>query len=109
MEGKIDSHLADERLSNRRNGRSQRTVKSTFGSYELETPRDRAGNFEPQIVKKHQTTISDEIEAKILSLRGLGMSYQDIAGHVEELYGFQVSTATISTITDKIIDTVKQW
>jgi transposase-like protein len=109
LEGEIDSHLADEVLSNRRNGKSRKTVKSTSGSFELETPRDRAGNFEPQIVKKHQTTISDEIETKILSLYGLGMSYQDIAGHVKELYGIQVSTATISTITDKIIDAVKQW
>ena len=109
LEGEIDSHLADEVLSNRRNGKSRKTVKSTSGSFELETPRDRAGNFEPQIVKKHQTTISDEIETKILSLYGLGMGYQDIAGHVKELYGIQVSTATISTITDKIIDAVKQW
>jgi putative transposase len=109
LEGEIDSHLADEVLANRRNGKSKKTVKSTSGSFELETPRDRAGSFEPQIVKKHQTTISDEIETKILSLYGLGMSYQDIAGHVKELYGIQVSTATISTITDKIIDAVKQW
>ncbi len=109
LEGEIDSHLADEVLGNRRNGKSKKTVKSTSGSFELETPRDRAGSFEPQIVKKHQTTISDEIETKILSLYGLGMSYQDIAGHVKELYGIQISTATISTITDKIIDAVKQW
>ena len=109
LEGEIDSHLADEVLANRRNGKSKKTVKSTSGSFELETPRDRAGSFEPQIVKKHQTTISDEIESKILSLYGLGMSYQDIAGHVKELYGIQVSTATISTITDKIIEAVKEW
>ena len=109
LEGEINSHLADEVLANRRNGKSKKTVKSTSGSFELETPRDRAGSFEPQLVKKHQTTISDEIETKILSLYGLGMSYQDIAGHVKELYGIQVSTATISAITDKIIETVKQW
>ena len=75
LEGEIDSHLADEVLANRRNGKSKKTVKSTSGSFELETPRDRSGSFEPQLVKKHQTTISDEIETKILSLYGLGMSY----------------------------------
>ena len=109
LEGEIDSYLADEMQANRRNGKTKKTIKSTSGSFELETPRDRAGSFEPQIVKKHQTTISDEIETKILSLYGLGMSYQDIAGHVKELYGIQVSAATISSLTDKIIDAVKQW
>ncbi|MFW2308274.1 transposase, partial [Aliarcobacter butzleri] len=77
------------------------------GNFELETPRDRNGTFEPQIVKKHQTTISNEIEEKILSMYGLGMSYTDISSHIEEIYQVSISTATISTITDKIIDKVK--
>jgi hypothetical protein len=59
--------------------------KSTAGEFELATPRDREGNFEPQIVKKHQTTISDEIEEKILSMYALGMSYKDIKSHIEEI------------------------
>ena len=109
LEGELDSHLADEVAGNRRNGKSKKTVKSTSGEFELETPRDRAGTFEPKLVKKHQRTVSDEIEAKILSMFGLGMSYADIAGHVQELYGITVSTATISTITDKLIDEVKAW
>ena len=109
LEGELDSHLADEVAGNRRNGKSKKTVKSTSGEFELETPRDRAGTFEPKLVKKHQRTVSDEIEGKILSMFGLGMSYADIAGHVQELYGISVSTATISTITDKLIDEVKAW
>lgn len=109
LEGELDSHLADEVSGNRRNGKSKKTVKSTSGEFELETPRDRAGTFEPKRVKKHQRTVSDEIEAKILSMFGLGMSYADIAGHVQELYGITVSTATISTITDKLVDEVKAW
>ena len=109
LEGELDSHLADDVAGNRRNGKSKKKVKSTSGEFELETPRDRAGTFEPKLVKKHQRTVSDEIEAKILSMFGLGMSYSDIAGHVEELYGISVSTATISTITDKLIDEVKAW
>jgi len=109
LEGELDSHLAEDVSGNRRNGKSKKQVKSTSGQFELETPRDRAGTFEPKLVKKHQRTVSDEIETKILSMFGLGMSYADIAGHVQELYGISVSTATISTITDKLIDEVKAW
>jgi len=109
LEAELDSHLADELAENRRNGKSRKTVKSTSGNFELETPRDRAGTFEPKLVKKHQRTVSDEIETKILSMYGLGMSYADIAGHVEEMYGISVSTAAISTITDKLIAEVKAW
>ena len=109
LEGELDSHLADDVAGNRRNGKSKKKVRSTSGEFELETPRDRAGTFEPKLVKKHQRTVSGEIEAKILSMFGLGMSYADIAGHVEELYGISVSTATISTITDKLIGEVKAW
>lgn len=109
LAGELESHLANDVVPNRKNGKSRKKVKSTSGSFELETPRDRAGTFEPQLVKKYQTTVSDEIEAKILSMYGLGMSYQDIAGHVEDLYGIKVSKATLSAITDKIIDEVKAW
>lgn len=109
LEGELDSHLADDVAGNRRNGKSKKKVKSTSGEFELDTPRDRAGTFEPKLVKKRQRTVSDEIEAKILSMFGLGMSYADIAGHVQELYGISVSTATISTITDRLIDEVKAW
>ena len=109
LEGELESHLADDVSGNRRNVKTKKTVKSSSGAFELETPRDRAGTFEPKLVKKHQRTVSDEIETKILSMFGLGMSYADIAGHVEEMYGISVSTATISTITDKLIDEVKAW
>ena len=83
LEAEIYFHIADDVLSgkrNRRNGYNRKTIKGTSdGSFELETPRDRNGTFEAQIVKKHQTTISDEIEEKILSMYGLGMSYKDIS------------------------------
>jgi transposase-like protein len=109
LEAELDSHLAEELAENRKNGKSRKTVKSSSGAFELETPRDRAGTFEPKLVKKHQRTVSDEIETKILSMYGVGMSYTDIAGHVEEMYGISISTAAISTITDKLIDEVKAW
>ncbi|WP_410965836.1 transposase, partial [Salmonella sp. SAL4438] len=77
--------------------------------FELTTPRDRNGTFEPQLVKKHQTTLSDEIERKIIRLFALGMSYQDISREIEDLYAFSVSTAIISAVTDKVIPELKQW
>lgn len=112
LEAEINSHLNSrdsESKPNRRNGYNKKTIKSSSGSFELSTPRDRNGEFEPQIVKKHQTTISDEIEGKILSMYGLGMSYQDISSHITELYGISVSPGAISEITDKIIGKVKEW
>ena len=113
LEAEIESHIANDVLdgkSNRRNGYNKKTIKGTSdGSFELETPRDRNGTYEPQLVKKHQTTISDEIEEKILSMYGLGMSYRDISSHVEDIYQISISTATISAITDKIITKVKEW
>ncbi|WP_044418611.1 IS256 family transposase [Halarcobacter anaerophilus] len=113
LEAEVESHIANDVLSgrrNRKNGVNKKTIKGlSDGSFELETPRDRNGTFEPQIVKKHQTTISNEIEEKILSMYGLGMSYSDISSHLEEIYQVSISTATISTITDKIIDRVKAW
>ncbi|AGR76935.1 transposase, IS256 family [Aliarcobacter butzleri 7h1h] len=113
LEAEVESHIANDVLSgtrNRKNGVNKKTIKDlSNGSFELETPRDRNGTFEPQIVKKHQTTISNEIEEKILSMYGLGMSYTDISSHIEEIYQISISTATISTITDKIIDKVKAW
>jgi putative transposase len=112
LEAEIESHIANEVLEgkrNRRNGYNRKTVKSTSGEFELATPRDREGRFEPQIVKKHQTTISDEIEEKILSMYALGMSYKDIKSHIEEIYQISVSSATINAITDKIIPKIKEW
>ena len=109
LEGEIDSHLAQELSVNRRNGKSKKTIKSLNGNFELSTPRDRTGTFSPQLVKKHQTTISEEIEGKILGLYGLGMSYKDISSHLQEMYGLEISIGTLANITDKILQTVKEW
>ena len=113
LEAEVESHIANDVLGgtkNRKNGVNKKTIKGTGdGTFELESPRDRNGTFEPQIVKKHQTTISDEIEEKVISMYGLGMSYRDISSHLEEIYQVSISTATISAITDKIITKVKEW
>jgi transposase-like protein len=109
LQAELGEHLENDDQPNRRNGSSKKTVKTTTGSFELNTPRDRAGNFEPQLVKKNQTFLNDEIESKMLSLFGLGTSYRDIASHVADLYGLDFSHATISAVTDKLIPELKQW
>lgn len=109
LKAELEAHLAEDQVPNRKNGTTKKTIKSTSGNFELETPRDRAGSFEPQLVKKHQTHLTDEVERKILSLFSLGMSYQDIASHVADLYGLSVSSATISAVTDKLIPELEQW
>ena len=109
LEGELESHLGQEIAANRRNGKSKKTIKSMDGSFELCTPRDRSGSFSPQLVKKHQTTLNDELEQKIIALYGLGMSYKDISLHLQEMYGIDVSTGTLTAVTDKIIHSVKEW
>jgi len=109
LAAELEQHLKSTDEQNRKNGVTPKTVKSASGSFQLDTPRDRNGTFEPQLVKKHQTHLTDEIERKILSLFALGSSYQDISGHIAELYGIDVSTATISAVTDKLIPELKEW
>jgi len=109
LAAEIDSHLAEDLSKNRKNGYSSKTMKSSDGTFELDVPRDRNGSFEPQIVKKHQTTMSDEIETKILSLFALGNSYTQIAKHIEDIYCVGFSKAAISAVTDKIIPMLQEW
>ena len=109
LKAELESHLEQDENPNRKNGVSKKTIKAPSGSFELDTPRDRAGSFEPQLVKKHQTHLTDEIERKIISMFGVGMSYQDIAAHVAEMYGLSISNAMISSVTDKLIPELKQW
>jgi putative transposase len=113
LEGEMTSHMAtcleDPENVNRRNGKVSKVVRGPTGSFELEVPRDRESSFEPQIVKKRQTTLTASLDNKILALYGLGMSYQDIADHVQEMYGLETSPATISAITDKLIPILMEW
>lgn len=112
LQGEIDAHLNESSLeegSNRRNGLARKQVKSSVGEFELEVPRDRNCSFEPEIVKKRQTVLSDELDSKILSLYALGNSYHDIAKHISDIYGLEVSDAKISSITDKLIPKLTAW
>ena len=95
--------------TNSRNGHSQKTIKTSFGNIEIETPRDRNGEFEPQLLKKNQTSITQEVEEKILSMYAKGMTTGDIETHIKDIYGLDVSDTTVSRITDKILPVAKEW
>ena len=95
--------------TNSRNGHSQKTLKTSFGNIEIETPRDRNGEFEPQLLKKNQTSITQEVEEKILSMYAKGMTTGDIETHIKDIYGLDVSDTTVSRITDKILPAAKEW
>lgn len=109
LQAELEQHLEIGEQPNRKNGSSKKTVKSSVGAFELDTPRDRSGSFEPKLVKKNQTKLTDEIDRKILSMFSLGMSYRDLRGHVEDMYGIDVSEATITGITDRLIPELKEW
>lgn len=100
MQVELEEHLANEDKPNRKNGTTSKTMKSPAGCFELQTPRDRAGTFEPQIVKKHQTQLTDELERKITALFAFGNSYPDIRTHIADIYGMELSNGTINTVTD---------
>ena len=93
---------------NSRNGKSAKTIKGTFGELALETPRDRNGTFEPQIIEKHQTRFTG-FDANIISLYARGLSTREIQQHLEEIYHVEVSPGLISSVTDEVIDEVKTW
>jgi putative transposase len=112
LEGEMESHLSDCReqgLPNRRNGKQTKTIKSGVGSFELETPRDRDSSYEPEIIKKRQTVLNESLDNKILSLYALGMSYEAISEHLNDLYGLEVSAAKISQVTDKLLPVITEW
>lgn len=108
LENEISEHVqGTQPLKNSGNGKLKKMMKSDLGSFELETPRDRNGSFEPQTVLKRQVAISSDIDKKIIGLYSLGMSYSDIQNHIKEMYDFELSDATISNITDRIIPEIK--
>lgn len=111
LQGEMDNHMSEQERSigNRRNGKSKKIVKATTGEFELETPRDRSGTFEPELVGKRQVIINDELEARILRLYGKGVSTRDICDFIEETYGFTLSATTLSNITDRVIPLIKEW
>ena len=94
--------------TNYRNGSTKKNLKSEFGEFEFETPRDRNGEFEPKIVPKNKRDVSG-IEDKIISLYGRGLTTREINEQIQDLYGIEVSATMVSNITDQIIPEIKEW
>ena len=109
LQAELETHLSQDLEINRKNGTTSKTMKSANGTFDLETPRDRNGSFEPELVKKNQTHMSDELESKMLSLFALGNSYSQIANHIEDMYGVHFSKPAITAITDKLIPKLEEW
>lgn len=111
LEAEMESHLDEQERNNgnKRNGKGKKTLKTNAGEVDISTPQDRQSSFEPQIVKKRETILAESLTSKILGLYGLGMSLRDISRHIEEMYDMNISAATLSQITDKIIPEIKQW
>ena len=112
LEGELEAHLQEEKasgLSNRRNGKTSKRVKSLGGEFDLESGRDRSGSFEPLVVPKRQVIITEELEEKVIGLYGLGMSTRDITSHIKEMYQMDISASTLSAITDKVIPAMNEW
>jgi len=116
LEAELDDELGYGRYDyrnkdtdNSRNGHSNKTLRTSYGDVEVAVPRDRKGKFEPQILKKNQTSVSRDIEKKILSMYAKGMTTGDIEAHIQDIYGIEVSDTTISRITDKILPIAKEW
>jgi putative transposase len=114
LAAELDVHLhaereaAEARSTNRRNGKSSKTLQTEQGPVPIGVPRDREGTFEPQLVKKHQTRIPG-LDDKILALYARGMSTRDIEGHLSELYGTEVSPTLISAVTEAVRDEINEW
>jgi len=111
LEGEMEGHLDDEQRGNgnRKNGKGKKSLRTSSGTIVISTPRDRLGSFEPEVVKKRETIMAQSLEDKIIGLYSLGTSLRDISAHIKETYDTDISAATLSAITDKVIPLVKEW
>lgn len=96
-------------FDNRRNGYNSKTIKTKDSAFVLDSPRDRNSSFEPQIIQKNQTVLTEELDNKIIALYGIGMGYRDISAHIEDIYGIEISKSSITAITDKILPKIREW
>ncbi|MFD2670569.1 IS256 family transposase [Marinicrinis sediminis] len=115
LEAEMDEHLGYEKhdakskqTTNSRNGKSKKKITSEYGEQEIAVPRDRQSEFDPMVVKKHQSNVSG-IEDQIIALYAKGVSTREIQDHLQQLYGVEVSPTFISNVTNKILPLVKEW
>jgi len=111
LEGEMSSHLTELERSkgNKRNGKGTKTLKTSSGEVTIATPQDRQSSFEPQIVRKRETILADNLSSQIIGLYGRGMSFRDISQHIKEMYDVDISHDTLSEITERVIPLVKEW
>ena len=111
LSAEMETYLNEQErnLGNKRNGKGSKTIKTSSGEVTIETPQDRHSNFEPQIVRKRETILADNLSPQIIGLYGKGMSLRDISSHIKEMYDVDVSATTLSEITDRVIPLVKEW
>lgn len=111
LSAELDDHLeleAEAGADNRRNGSSKKTMLTGSSKVTLDIPRDRSGTFDPKLIAKYQRRFPD-FDTKIISMYARGMTVREIRGHLEELYGIDVSPDLISTVTDAVLETVSEW
>ena len=113
LEAELANHLQETQQGdedvNRRNGHGTKRLRTSEGSMDLSTPRDRNGSFEPEIVKKRQTILGDSLEPKIIGMYSLGMSLRDISDHIKDIYDSDISHTALSEITDRVIPAIRLW
>ena len=109
LEGELDAHVAEEDSANRKNGKGKKTVRTSMGPVEIATPRDRDSSFQPQVIPKRAKNLPKDLEKQIMTLYARGSSYGDIRDFFEEMYDIEMSPATISRVTDKVIPLLEEW
>ena len=109
LKGELEVHLKEEGTPNRKNGKGRKRVRTSQGMVDISTPRDRASSFDPKILPKRSKNLPSDIERQIFALYARGNSYGDIRDFLEDMYGVEISPATISRVTDKIIPQIDEW
>lgn len=109
LEGELDAHIDETEEPNRKNGKGKKTVKTSVGNVDIDTPRDRNGTFEPEILPKRERTLGVDLDRQIIALYARGSSCRNISEHLMDIYGLDVSEATISRVTDKVMPLLHEW
>lgn len=111
LEGEMDAHLSEQErdMGNRRNGRMPKQIQSSIGELSIDTPRDREGTFDPQIVRKRERILADSLADRIIGMYAIGTSTRDISDALYEQFGNRISADTISSITDRVLPEVQSW
>jgi len=111
LDAELSTHLTEDerKQGNKRNGKKSKTLKTSSGEITIDTPQDRQSSFEPQIIKKRETILADNLAPQIIGLYGRGVSFRDISSHIQEMYDVEISSTTLSEITDRVIPQIKEW